>query len=411
MIAMKRLLFVCFTFLLAVQAFPQYKNDNVAFKTLDWTELCNTLKNNKGYLLLDVRSKGEFSDTSSFAQLNIGHLKDAVNISVQELSKRLSEINADKNRPVFIYCSHSQRSRRAGKMLADSGFTHLYNINGGMTALYYSNAKTNPCLKELLVSQNSYDVLSATEVVQKLDKGPGKIFILDVRSDSAFKHISTDAKVNAFGSLKGTVNIPFESISDKLSAIPHDKEIIVTDIYGREASKTATLLRSKGYEHVSVLLEGLERWQAEENPNAANKSKWYQPAVSYKLLNTLGFNEWIQSHPDGLILDVRTTDAFGNTHKDAFRNIGHVKNARNIPAAEIDAQIAGLAAYKNKPVVIYSFSGDPDSHKVAQALVKDGFTDVQVLITGLFDIRWTAHNIKGMMFLQDLVTDVPEINR
>lgn len=408
---MKHLLLFLLSYSLLTPIFSQYKNDNIAFKTIDWSEVCNTLKNNKGYLLLDVRSKGEFSDTSSFAQLNIGHLKDAINISVQELGKRMNEINAYKNRPVVIYCSHSQRSRRAGKMLADSGFTNLFNINGGMTALYYSNKKDDSCLQQLLVTHNNYEILPAAGVVKKMDKQGNNVFLLDVRSDSAFRQISSDPKSNAMGTLKGGVSIPFETLEANLSRIPRDKEVIVIDIYGREAARAASMLRSKGYEHVSMLLEGIERWLAEENTTPSNKGKYYQPAVKYQLVNTLTFASWIKAHPDGLILDVRSTEAFANTHKDSFRNIGHVKNAKNIPATEIEAHLAELNDDKNKPVMIYAFSGEADTHKVAHALLENGFTNVQVLITGLFDIRWTAHNIKGMLYLQDLVTDVPEINQ
>jgi len=296
-------------------------------------------------------------------------------------------------------------------MLSDSGFVNLFNINGGMTALYYSGENENPCLKQLLVARNSYNVLSATEIADKLDKKGDKVFILDVRSDSAFRHISSDPKSNAMGTLTGSVNIPFNILEANLARIPHDKEIIITDLNGREAAKAASLLRSKSYENVSMLLEGIERWLAEENNSSSNKSQYYQPAVKYQLVNSFQFAKWVKEHPDGLILDVRTTDAFTNKHKDSYRNIGHVKNAKNIPAAEIEAHLAELNDFKNKPLIIYSFGGSPDTHMVAQTLEKNGFTNVLVLITGIFDIRWTAHNIKGLQYLQDLVTDVPEINQ
>ena len=48
----------------SLAASAQYKNDNVAFKTIDPSDLCATLEKNKGYILLDVRSKGEHYDTS-----------------------------------------------------------------------------------------------------------------------------------------------------------------------------------------------------------------------------------------------------------------------------------------------------------------------------------------------------------
>src|SRR6185503_21028480 len=134
--------FCLLLFLLAsITVKSQFKNDNVLYKTVDPADLCAALEKNKGYVLLDVRSPGEYADTSTSPSYNLGHLKGARNINISDLGKRISEIKDYKDQPVFVYCSHSQRSRRAGKMLADSGFTKVYNINGGMTAIYYTNVR------------------------------------------------------------------------------------------------------------------------------------------------------------------------------------------------------------------------------------------------------------------------------
>src|SRR5512138_1533322 len=93
----------------------QFKADNVRYTTVFPEDLCKTLLANKGYLLLDVRSPGEFDDTSSSSGLNIGHLTNATNINITQLAQRWREIASYKNQPVFIYCSHSQRSRRASR--------------------------------------------------------------------------------------------------------------------------------------------------------------------------------------------------------------------------------------------------------------------------------------------------------
>jgi rhodanese-related sulfurtransferase len=66
--------------------------------------------------------------------------------------------------------------------------------------------------------------------------------------------------------------------------------------------------------------------------------------------------------------------------------------------------------YKNKEVIIYGFGGDNESYTTADTLIQQGFKKVKVLVDGLFGIRWTAANIKGQIYLKDLVTDVPEIN-
>ena len=99
--------------LVAVTANAQFKADNVKYTTVFPEELCKTLMTNQGYTLLDVRSQGEYDDTSTSAALNIGRVKNSVHIDIRELPKRWKELSAYKDKPLFIYCSHSQRSRRA----------------------------------------------------------------------------------------------------------------------------------------------------------------------------------------------------------------------------------------------------------------------------------------------------------
>jgi len=100
--------------LIAITSNAQFKADNVKYTTVFPEELCKTLMANQGYTLLDVRSQGEYDDTSTAGGLNIGHMKNSMHIDIRELPKRWKELSAYKDKPLFIYCSHSQRSRRAG---------------------------------------------------------------------------------------------------------------------------------------------------------------------------------------------------------------------------------------------------------------------------------------------------------
>ena len=398
-----------FIFLLfVVSAKAQYRNDNVLYKTIDPFELCDALQKNKGYLLLDVRSAGENCDTSS-SGLNIGHLNGAKNIDVRELGNRLSEISTYKDQPVFVYCSHSQRSRRASKMLADSGFTKVFNINGGMTALYYTNAREKDCLQSLVETNNKYSTISAIDLCNKVSVKKD-VFVLDVRSDSAFRHISTDPRINAYGIIRQSTNIPLSELPMKLNSIPKDKEIILIDLNGSDAPKAAALLKEKGYTNVAVLIEGISRLLSTDENELSCKKQIYQSPVSYKIMSTSEFGRFTKATKDYLLLDIRTVEAFTNKHTDSWRNIGHLKNAINIPTADLANRIAELTPYKNKEIVIYGFSSDVESFAAADILTQQGFKKVNALNSGLFNIRWTAANHKEEAYLKDLVTDIPEIN-
>jgi rhodanese-related sulfurtransferase len=395
--------------LLFITSNAQYKNDNVLFKTVDPSDLCAALLKSKGYLLLDVRSKGEYSDTSAFG-INMGHLKDAVNINVRELGNRLSEINNYKDKPVFVYCSHSQRSRRASKMLADSGFSNIYNINGGMTALYFTNVNEKECLKSMIITSNQYKIVSPTYVCNRLSAKSNDVYLLDVRSDSAYRHISTDDKENAYGYLKGSVNIPFAVLGEKVSSIPKDKEIIIADLYGHDAAEAAKLLLANGFSRVSTLIEGIDHWLDEEDNQLSCKNSLYVSPVNYKILSGEEINVYTKAHPAALMLDIRTNDEFANKAKENYKNVGHINGATHIPLDELSNRMNEIENYKNEEVLVYAFSNNTIAYTAAKKLSDAGFKKISVLAGGIFGIRWTAANVKGKASLKDLVVDVPEEN-
>ena len=264
----------------------EFKYDKVLFKTISPDDLCEALEKSKGYLLLDVRSSGEACDTSQYTGLNIGHLKGSVNINVRELGNRLSEIISYKDQPVFVYCSHSQRSRRASKMLADSGFTKVYNINGGLTSFYYTNAREKGCLQSLIETKEKYNLISAIDLCNKLVANEKNIFLLDVRTDSAFRHISSDEQDNSYGYIKNSVNIAYADLERRLAEIPKGKEIVIIDLDGSEASKAAFLLAGKGYNKVFYLIEGIDRLLSTDRKELNCMNDLYVSPVTYHIMST-----------------------------------------------------------------------------------------------------------------------------
>ncbi len=404
---MKYKLICSFVLLIAIQSTAQYKNDNVLFKTVDPAALYQTLQNTKGYVLLDVRSSGEFEDTSSFSRLNLGHLKTAINIDVSELGKRLNEL--DRSKPVFVYCSHSQRSRVASKMLADSGFTNITNVNGGLTSLHYFGEINKPYFKDLYQTKNPFRFISPKELCDKLNSKESGIFLLDVRPDSLFKHISSLPKENAIGNIRGAINIPYAVLKDNLNRVPKNKEIILIDILGNDAAKAAALLAQGGYTNIRVLIEGVDRWITMSSLNDVSCKGLYQPGESYAVVSAIDFGK-LKNKEKIIMLDVRTNEEFNGTHKETWRNIGTIRDAVNFPLSQLENNTKMLGE-KNTPIIVYHFAGGPEAFTAARVLTKDGFTNVTVLYGGLFSLRWTAANIKGQSYLKDFVTNIPDINK
>ena len=77
----------------------------------------------KGYRkaeLIDVREEKEF---------NSGHILGARNIPSSQLRLRFSEIRKDK--PVYLYCDGSVRSRQAARFLKRKAYEQLFYLENG----------------------------------------------------------------------------------------------------------------------------------------------------------------------------------------------------------------------------------------------------------------------------------------
>ncbi len=94
---------------------------------LEVGELRRRLASPRPPLVLDVRSAGEFHGEQ-------GHIAGAVNIPVEELSKRLEELDGYLEEPIAIVCHTDRRSARAAALLARQGFGDVHVVRGGMTA-------------------------------------------------------------------------------------------------------------------------------------------------------------------------------------------------------------------------------------------------------------------------------------
>ncbi|NVN95634.1 MAG: thioredoxin [Bacteroidetes bacterium] len=73
--------------------------------------------------IIDVRTPNEF---------NQGHLKNAINININDVNFSNLINKLDKNKPVFVYCLSGARSTNALNQMHNQGFNVIYNLAGGM---------------------------------------------------------------------------------------------------------------------------------------------------------------------------------------------------------------------------------------------------------------------------------------
>lgn len=95
--------------------------------------MVNDLIAKKAGIFLDVRTNDEY---------NSGHIKEYINIPLDNLRANLAKL--DKNKDIYVMCQSALRSYLACRILANSGFS-CYNLAGGyrLYANYYLNRTPN----------------------------------------------------------------------------------------------------------------------------------------------------------------------------------------------------------------------------------------------------------------------------
>ena len=78
----------------------------------------------EGAVLIDVRSRGEFAG---------GHIDKAINIPIDELARRLKNIDASKG--VVVHCASGMRSSSALSVLREAGITAIANAGSYPSAV------------------------------------------------------------------------------------------------------------------------------------------------------------------------------------------------------------------------------------------------------------------------------------
>jgi len=85
-------------------------------------ELAMDIPFDENLLVLDVRRETEFAD---------GHIRDAVNLPLQELVDPGSMAILEERHNLYVHCGGGYRSVIAASLLKQQGFHNLRNVTGG----------------------------------------------------------------------------------------------------------------------------------------------------------------------------------------------------------------------------------------------------------------------------------------
>ena len=97
------------------------KAQGTAFQRVSSDEAAKMMTAESGYLIVDVRTAGEYAD---------GHIPNAINIPNESINTTPPKELPDKAQKIFVYCRSGARSQQAAQKLANMGYTNIVEMGG-----------------------------------------------------------------------------------------------------------------------------------------------------------------------------------------------------------------------------------------------------------------------------------------
>lgn len=119
-------------------------------QSLDAANFYRKMQNTAEYVVLDVRTKGEFVK---------GHLANATCMDYNDDEFPEMVAGLDKSKTYFVYCLSGSRSAAAANYMRKNGFKQVYDLKGGILAWQKNNlpVETPRVAAQDKISRQEYD--------------------------------------------------------------------------------------------------------------------------------------------------------------------------------------------------------------------------------------------------------------
>ena len=91
------------------------------YRQISMDEALKMIKDEKNYIILDVRRPDEYAD---------GHIPGAINVPNEEIGAAEIPALPDKAQHIFVYCRSGRRSKEAAEKRVKLGYTNIVEFGG-----------------------------------------------------------------------------------------------------------------------------------------------------------------------------------------------------------------------------------------------------------------------------------------
>jgi rhodanese-related sulfurtransferase len=354
----------------------------------------------KNMVIVDVRSPGEYYDSITWGrQSNIGRIKDAINIPVQEFSRNPEAVKQQlaqyKNKDIYLICSHSYRSRVASNVLLNNGFTHVNNVRGGMTEWYRRYEDLYPYRSAFLEKSVSYKNMSPAQLYDELSSGKD-VLLIGLRNTPRFWWDSANVRYfQYFPMLKNAVYLTYADSLQVFELAKKDKSrpVVLFNIINNGAAELANRLTQLGVTDVSYLVGGLNLFyeSLRNRKTTSDVSKLISIQSPVDFITPENYCK-IASKPQYQLVDIRHDSLFNKPSRGVKHTFSHLKNAVNFYEKNGPDLFMQQYPDKKKDYVLISQNGT-DGIEFANSVAQKGYK-IHWLINGIDRWEWYMNNVE-----------------
>ena len=97
------------------------KSSEATYRQITMEEAVTMMKEESGYIILDVRTAQEYSEK---------HIPGAINVANESIGTEDIPELPDKDQLILVYCRSGNRSKQASEKLVKLGYTNIVEIGG-----------------------------------------------------------------------------------------------------------------------------------------------------------------------------------------------------------------------------------------------------------------------------------------
>ncbi len=157
---MHKIFFLSFFVYLFFQSSCNSQQDKTSLEAKPFYE---KLKADPSGIILDVRTPEEFNGGAMQSALNVDYNGNAFESEVSKM---------DKSKTYFVYCLAGARSASAANWMRKSGFTHVFDLKGGILAWQKEGLPMNVSrekTKEDKISKADYEAMTNSAIPVLID--------------------------------------------------------------------------------------------------------------------------------------------------------------------------------------------------------------------------------------------------